>query len=266
MNMALIQRRERHARTSRMVLAALLIVLALAGNAQTAADRSITIHSDGWELHADLKRPAHRPLRAFAILLHKVAGNRAAYAKMAETLAENGIASLRIDLRGHGDSTNLGAFDPDVGRYFNQDDPAIVANFELIQAGDRDIVAALRWLGDQPAYADLPLIMIGASYTGEEMAEAGADVGYADIYVALAPGNFSDDSILALDKSGAPWLLVRADVELPFFPALFEAIRDGSETAELWVLPGKGHATDLFIENPDLPARLMNWIEMQLAE
>ena len=34
---------------------------------------------------------------------------------MAETMAKAGIASLRIDLRGHGESTNIGAFDPDIG-------------------------------------------------------------------------------------------------------------------------------------------------------
>ena len=106
--------------------------------------------------------------------------------------------------------------------------------------------------------------MMGSSYTGEEMAEASAKLGYADVYVALAPGNFSEQSIRAIDASGAPWLFVRAEIELPFFPALFEAIQSGSETAEIWVLPGKGHATDLFEENADLDSRLMHWIDEQL--
>ena len=54
------------------------------------------------------------------------------------------------------------------------------------------------------------------------------------------------------------------EVELPFFPGLFEAIRDGSETAEIWVLPGEGHATDLFDKNPDLPQQLLDWIDQRL--
>lgn len=57
---------------------------------------------------------------------------------------------------------------------------------------------------------------------------------------------------------------MRAEVELPFFPALFEAIRDGSESAEIWVLPGDGHATDLFDENPNLHQRLLDWINERL--
>ena len=247
-----------------IVLVTFLISIALGTNAQTTADRPITINSDGWTLRADLQLPVSSPARAFAILLHKAAGDRSAYAQMAETMAGSGIASLRIDLRGHGDSTNIGTFDPEISRFYDQDDPAVTANFELIRAGDRDIIAVLHWLRDQPEYADLPLIMMGSSYTGEEMAEAGAAIGYADVYVALAPGNFSGDSIHAIDGSGAPWLFVRAEVELPFFPALFEAIRDGSESAEIWVLPGDGHATDLFDENPNLHQRILDWINERL--
>lgn len=256
--------RQGRSRAALIVLATLLVNTAPGISAQTTADRPLSIESEGWTLRGDLEIPASQPTRAFAVLLHKAAGNRTAYSKMAATLAHSGIASLRIDLRGHGDSTNKGAFDPEISRYFDRDDPAVVANFELIRAGDKDIVAVMQWLEGQSDYADLPLIMMGSSYTGEEMAEAGAAVGYADIYVALAPGNFSEDSISAIDGSGAPWLFVRAEIELPFFPALFEAIREGSETAEIWVLPGEGHATDLFDENPELPQQLLDWIDNHL--
>ena len=247
------------------MLTTFLASIALGINAQTAVNQPITIDNDGWALRADLQLPESSPARAFAVLLHKAAGNRSAYDQLARTMAASGIASLRVDLRGHGDSTNKGAFDPEISRYFNPDDPDVAANFELIRAGDKDIVAVLHWLREQPEYAQLPLVVVGSSYTGEEMAEAGAEFGYADVYVALAPGNFSEDSIRAVDSSGAPWLFVRAEVELPFFPALFEAIRDGSETAEIWVLPGKGHATDLFDENPDLHLRLLDWINDRLS-
>ena len=246
------------------MLLTFLLGIAVDSGAGASADNRITVESDGWTLVADLRRPASGNNRAFAVLLHKAAGDRSAYEGMAETLAESGIASLRVDLRGHGDSTNIGAFDPEISRYFDQNDPAVKANFELIRAGDRDILAVLNWLKDQAEFADLPLVIVGSSYTGEEMAEAGAEFGYADCYVALAPGNFSQDSIDAIDGSGVPWLFVRAEIELPFFPALFQAIRDGSESAEIWVLPGEGHATDLLQENPDLPLQLLAWINDHL--
>ena len=225
-----------------------------------ADDVRVEIDSEGWILVGDLTTPETTSLSAFALLLHKAAGDGEAYVTMAEAMAASGIASLRIDLRGHGDSINLGAFDPTISRYLDEDDPAIVQNFALIGSGDRDIVSVMQWLDEQPRLTGLPLVVVGSSYTGQEMVEAAAETRFADIYVALAPGSFNEESIAAVDASEVPWLFVRAEVELPFFPGLFAAIRDGSETAEIWVLPGEGHATDLFEHNPDLHFRLIDWI------
>jgi hypothetical protein len=223
-------------------------------------DIRVEIDSEGWTLIGDLTTPESQPPTAFALLFHKAAGDRKAYVTMAEAMAVRGIASLRFDLRGHGDSINLGAFNPEIGRYLDDNDPAIVRNFELIRAGDQDIVSIMRSLKERPSFSELPLIVIGSSYTAEEMVEAAARTKFADIYVALAPGSFSEESIAAIDSSGVPWLFVRAEIELPFFPALFSAIRDGSESAEIWVLPGEGHATDLFEHNPKLHLQLIDWI------
>jgi dienelactone hydrolase len=224
----------------------------------------IEIDSEGWTLIGDLATPEAEPITAFALLLHKAAGDRKPYVTMAVAMAARGIASLRIDLRGHGESVNLGAFDPEIGRYYDENDPAIVRNFSLISAGDQDIVSIMRWLEKQPRFAELPLIVVGSSYTGEEMVEAATETRFADIYVALSPGSFSAESIAAIDPSNVPWLFVRAEVELPFFPELFADIREGSKTAEIWLLPGEGHATDLFDHNPQLYLRLINWITEQL--
>ncbi len=229
-----------------------------------ADDVRVEIDSGGWILVGDLTTPETMSLNSFAILLHKAAGDRKAYVAMAEAMATRGIASLRIDLRGHGDSNNLGAFDAEISRYLDDNDPAIVRNFSLIRAGDRDIVSIMQWLDEQPRLTSLPLVVVGSSYTGEEMVEAAVDTRFADIYVALSPGSFSEESIAAVDPSEVPWLFVRAEVELPFFPGLFAAIREGSETAEIWILPGEGHATDLFDHNPNLHLRLIDWITGRL--
>jgi pimeloyl-ACP methyl ester carboxylesterase len=229
-----------------------------------ADDVRLEIDSEGWTLVGDLTTPESTPPKAFALLLHKAGGDREAYATMAEAAAARGIASLRIDLRGHGDSINLGVFDPTISRYLDENDPAIVRNFSLIRNGDRDIVSIMQWLDQQSRLRRLPFVVVGSSYTGEEMVQAAAETRFADIYVALAPGSFSEESIAAIDPSEVPWLFVRAEIELPFFPDLFAAIRDGSEVAEIWVLPGEGHATDLFDHNPDLYLRLIDWLTMRL--
>ena len=229
-----------------------------------ADDVRVEIDSGGWTLVGDLTAPETMSPNSFAILLHKAAGDRKAYIAMAEAMATRGIASLRIDLRGHGDSNNLGDFNPEISRYLDDNDPAIVRNFALISAGDQDIVSIMRWLEKQHRFAELPLIVVGSSYTGEEMVEAAEETQFADIYVALSPGSFSDESIAAIDPSDVPWLFVRAEVELPFFPELFSAIQEGSKSAEIWLLPGEGHATDLFDHNPQLHLRLIDWIAERL--
>ena len=249
-----------------LCLALLSLTILVSANGAELKAQPVTVSSEGWMLRGDLVTPVDATASAVALLLHKAAGDRTAYEEMAAALGERGIASLRIDLRGHGDSTNLGAFDPELSRYFDASDPAVVRNFDLIRAGDRDVVAVVKWIREQPAFTGLPLLVVGSSYTGEEMAEAGAEIGYADVYVALAPGNFSEDSIQSIDASGAPWLFVRAEIELPFFPALFESIEEGSEIAEIWVLPGEGHATDLFDTNPELHVDLIEWIEAKLSQ
>jgi pimeloyl-ACP methyl ester carboxylesterase len=243
---------------------AFVAVLCLFPAISFAAESRLQIDSDGWSLIGDLTLPTQSPPSAFALLLHKAAGDRRAFAPMAQALAIAGIASLRIDLRGHGDSTNLGAFDADISRYFDSTDPRVVENFALTRSGDRDIVAIMDWLDAQSRLSSLPLVIVGSSYTGQEMVEAAVDSRFADVYVALAPGSFTVDSIARIDPSGVPWLFVRAEVELPFFPDLFAAIREGSDTAEIWVLPGKGHATDLFDHNDDLERRLVEWVLQRL--
>ena len=226
------------------------------------ADTVITIDSDGWQLKGDLSVP-DSPV-AFAVLLHKAAGDRSAYNEMARILAKNGIASIRLDLRGHGQSTNLGSFDPTISRYLDPDDERIVRNFDLIRAGDKDILSLMKWLERQDEVRDLPLVVIGSSYTGQEMVEAARESRFADVYIALAPGSFDTESIAAVDPSGVPWLFVRAEVELPFFPDLFDAIREGAKSAEIWTLPGEGHATDLFEHNLGLEQELTDWIKKKL--
>lgn len=262
-----------------LAIAAFLTVCVVAvvsdgdANAQSSTKRQtspaqdverLEIASDGWALVGELTRPWESEPRAFALLLHKAAGDRRVYAALAHSLAEAGIASLAMDLRGHGESTTLGRFDPEVGRYYDAEDPAVVRNFALTREGDRDIVAIMRWLEERPALGDLPLVVVGSSYTGQEMVEAAVETRYADVYVALAPGSFAAASIPRIDQSGAPWLILRAEQELPFFPELFAAIRAGSTSAEIRVLPGRGHATDLLKENPGLAQELTDWIVANL--
>lgn len=232
------------------------------GHAIAESER-IIINNGPWQLVADWQDAKASKKRGIVLLLHKAAGNRSAYSDMADILSRRGYASLRVDLRGHGESINVRAFDPEISRYENPNDPAIKANFELIQQGYLDIATVVRWLREHKELGEGSFAVIGSSYTGEEMVKATDSIGFADAYIALAPGNFSANSIEKIDPSGKPWLFVRAKIELPFFDGIFQAIKDGSK-AEIWVLPGEGHATDLFDHNKNLEERLIDWLDQKV--
>lgn len=108
--------------------------------------------------------------------------------------------------------------------------------------------------------------MVGASYSGEEMAEAGRERGYAHAYVVLSPGSFSEESIAAIDSSQVPWLFIAA-MNDRFLLDITASVRERSRSVELLVIPGEQHATDILEDRPDIAERIAVWLEhrFQLA-
>lgn len=217
------------------------------------ASEPITLHSDGWILKGDRYDATGDAPKAVALLFHNAGKDRTHYKRFATKLADQGITSFAIDLRGHGESTNLDVFDWKVRK-----------NFEINIEAWRDIVALMQLVKADPALADLPLVFVGASYSGEKMAEAARNHALPDLMVEFSPGSFSDASIAMIDPSDIPWLFIRAEKELPFFAPLFEAIRAGSKRAEIWLLPGEGHGMHVLHDRPDLEERLIQWITEKL--
>ena len=120
--------------------------------------------------------------------------------QLAQQLAARGIASLRLDLPGHGESTNLGRFIP------SEVDEA--GREQMIWESNIDVAAAHQFLKNYPGIDPDRIGMIGGSYSGEEMAEAGREHGYAQAYVELSPGSFTEASIQSIDTSEVPWLFI----------------------------------------------------------
>jgi hypothetical protein len=95
------------------------------------------------------------------------------------------------------------------------------------------------------------------------MAEAGRVYGYAQGYVALSPGSFSDESIDAIDASGVPWLLVTAKDDR-FLREIAVSVRERSAAVEIVELPGGLHATDIIAERADVAQRIAVWLAVRL--
>lgn len=219
------------------------------------ADRVI-IESDGWELIGDLLVPDPHDKAPAILMLNEAAGDRQPYEQLAAELAERGIASLRLDLRGHGESTNLGRFIPQEAS--DQDRETLIWN------ADADVVAAHQYLLMHPAVDSDRIGIVGASYSGEEMAEAGRNTAYAHAYVALSPGSLSDESINAMDSSTVPWLFIVSKNER-FLHEIVSKVHEKTRTVEILHLPGDKHATDILSARPGLSERIAIWLDAKLS-
>jgi dienelactone hydrolase len=249
----------RNAPVTRTFAFAATLLLFSAGSNGLPVDERVVLESDGWRLVGDWRRapPESEPAPA-ALLLHRAAGSRREHVELAEALAKRGVDSLRLDLRGNGDSVNLGRFEEPYAE-----------NLSILENTYEDIDVALRWIKAQPGVAKDRLAAVGASYSGEAIGEALRRGGErASAYVILSPGSFSDESIDAVDASGSAWLFIRTSEEsetsLPFIDAVFEALASHSKSAEIRVIPGAGHATRIFEEHPFIVEEIAGWLAERL--
>jgi dienelactone hydrolase len=213
---------------------------------------TVTVASDGWNLVGDLNVPASGQQLPVVLMLNGAAGDRRVYADLARHLADAGIASLRIDLPGHGDSTNLGHFVP------GERSPN-----PMIWDAERNISDVVRHLSADERFDAERIAAVGASYSGEEMAEAGRLHAYVAAYVALSPGSFSDESIAGIDQSGVPWLFVTSRDER-HLQEIRAKVSGRSETVEQIILPGAEHASRLLEVYPELAERIAVWLAAHL--
>jgi dienelactone hydrolase len=228
--------------------------LAAEGKEPAKAERRVVVESNGWKLVCDLLVPkSKRPVPA-VILLNKAAGDRRVYEQLARSLAEHGIASLRVDLRGHGESVNKGKFVPGSENALS-----------VIEGSDEDVTSAFGYLKTVPGIDARRIGFVGASYSGEEMAVSARKHGYAQAYVALSPGSFSEASMEAIDPSGIPWLFVKSTEErAKSLQDFFALLRRKSRTAQTMEVAGTEHATDMLSAHPELAEMLAVWFKHQL--
>ncbi|NNE67145.1 MAG: hypothetical protein HKN33_11325 [Pyrinomonadaceae bacterium] len=218
------------------------------------SQRRIKLENEGWELVGDLTLPlTPRPAPA-VILLNKAYGTREAYEGLAKKLAREGIASLRLDLRAHGDSTNKGKFGPPFDEKMRA----------LLKGSDRDIGAAHEWMTRTPGIDKSRIGIVGASYSGEEMVAAAAKTGFAKSYVALSPGSFSERSSKTIDTNKIPWLFIKSVDEIALMKDVFAMVRSNSKTARMIEVSGKKHASDILLEQPDVEDIVVLWFKQNL--
>jgi dienelactone hydrolase len=223
-------------------------------NHRLGTNKRVKLDSDGWEIFGDLRIPESTHPVPAVILLNKAYGNRAVYKKLSEHLAAIGIASIRVDLRAHGESVNKGKFGPPFDEKMRS----------LLTGTDRDISAVYNYLKKHSGIASERIGFVGASYSGEEMMASARTGEYGKAYVALSPGSFSEESMDSIDKLKTPWFFVKSVGEIALMNDVFLTLRQKSKTARILEVAGKKHASDILEDHPEIAELIATWFRHKL--
>ena len=168
-------------RPSRLLapLATLLLALPAAASEPMATPMSFTT-PDGFTIHGTLTVPATGPRRhPVVILAHQFRATREGWAPLAERLQARGIATLALDLRGHGESADKAK----VGDDFMGS--AKTVGFDKIPD---DLAQAAQWVRKQKGI------------DGRRVGLAGSSIGAFS--VLMAEGRIRPQATLALSPAG----------------------------------------------------------------
>jgi dienelactone hydrolase len=233
-----------------IAVAASFLFSACAPQDEGGPGERVELQSDDWTIVGDLALPeAEGPVPA-VLLLHMMPTDRSSYANMAGLLAERGIASLRIDLRGHGESINLGEH-----------------NSEINAEAWRDVLAAFNYLKEQEAVDPERIGILGASYSGEQAARAGIEGADAAAWVIMSSGSFSEESIGFVSRTRVRWQFIAAEDDgNPAVPELMKRAAAVTPYAKETIFAKGGHGTYMFQYDKYLEKKIADWFFDELTQ
>lgn len=217
-------------------------------------EKKIVLDVDGWKIIGILNIPESQEKLPLVILGHTLwGGEKSEYKDFVKVLSKNNIASLRIDLRGHGESINKGT----INRL--DTDPAY-----LFDAWP-DIVAAHKYVENLSSIHPNKIGVLASSYSGELAAQAGKNYKYANAYVILSSALFSQESTLRIQYSNADWWHIVAKDDITFAKEVVSFVKKRSPSKVTFFESG-GHGPELLESHKDLSQQIANWFNQKLHE
>lgn len=191
------------------------------------------------------------------ILLHMMPANRKAWADFQPALAKRGIASLAIDMRGHGDST-VGPEKAtiDFKKFSDEEHQSalldVIGAFEWLQRRgfERPRIAlagasfganlALQFLGEEPLVSGAALFSPGRNYKGTNaVSDAGAILPHQSLWIAASEGDDQES-----------------------FECAKEVLEEAPCDRKIFIpLKNAGHGNAILGNQPQLVDRLADWLK-----
>ena len=186
--------------------------------------------------------PAANAEAPAVLLLHMYGSDRRSWQSYAEDLAAAGIASLAIDLRGHGDTGGE-------------------EDWELAQ---QDVAAAFDWLQANPGVDPSRVGILGASI-GANLALVQASSYPVNVAAAalLSPGlDYFRVEIegLAKEAQGVPLFLAASENDGYSAETVRILAEEAPGNNTLSVFDGASHGTDMFASHPELADTLTQFL------
>jgi pimeloyl-ACP methyl ester carboxylesterase len=190
-------------------------------------------------------RPTLGPNVPAVLLLHMYAGNSTDWDALATQLQEAGIASLAIDLRGHGDTG--GAEDWELAR--------------------QDVVAAYQWLTEQDRVDPHQTGVVGASIGANLALWLGAQQPDITALVLLSPGfeyfRVPIDGLIEAYGSRSVFLAA-SDEDSYSADTVRSLAQSASGPVTLMTFPAAGHGTDMLVSEPTLAEEIVRFLAQHL--
>ena len=220
-------------------------------------EQHIEIESGGWILKGILNIPEATSHVPAVLLCHMGGSNKEVYDRLAGLLAERGVGSLRLDLRGHGESTNLGVLD------LNSEGRSKEL-LDLLIGAWPDVVEAHKYLEGVESIDAEQIGFVGSSYSAEVVATAGRNYKFGKAYVLISgmPSPVTSHYINALD---VPWWIIWSNEgDSSWAPPYMELFATLTSAPQFSAMETGGHGTDLFDSYPNLEVEIADWFAEKL--
>jgi len=225
---------------------------------QAATDRVKLTAADGYRITGILSRPAQGDGRMGVVLLHMYRHDKKSWQPLVAELDRRGVASLAIDMRGHGESS-IGPGGDDANRVMERD----TAFFNAMHL---DAEAAVRYLIDQAGCSKIGLV--GAS-VGCSVAIDTAVRGQVPVaaVVVMTPGSdyLGVPTLQHIDNwPGSPLLILSSSEEKERgAEVIFRKLE--KQGAELVIFAQTDiHGTNMFGRVDGVAGRIANWLSGKL--
>lgn len=194
-----------------------------------------------------------------AILLHMMPVDRRSWAAFQQVLSKYGVASLAIDMRGHGESVNT-----DSGAKLDYKQFDDVQHLQTLN----DVQAALNWL-QKKQYSKDRVMLVGASIGANLsllMLRQSPELAGA---VLLSPGDYRGingvEEALYVKPHHCLWAAGSDGNDPESFQAAEQIVEKAAADRKMFVpYKNSGHGIHLFTADPKLMESLAGWIKESL--